>query len=255
MNNLKITVIQPDIIWEKPVENLLRYDRMIENSEDSDLVILPEMFSTGFTMEPERMKETMDGKSVKWMKVIAENNNCAVMGSLIIEERGRIFNRCLWVNPEGVIEYYDKKHLFTLSGEDRHYSSGNRKLVVSYKGWKICPLICYDLRFPVWSRNREDYDFLIYIANWPSSRHQAWKALVPARAVENQCYCIGVNRVGKDGSGLSYEGDSVIVDPKGNAKFSGNNEQIRTFEVNYEELKDFRDKFPVLKDSDEFILV
>jgi len=255
MNNLKIAVIQSDIIWEKPSENLKRYAGMIKVSGNPDLVILPEMFSTGFTMEPERVNETMDGESVKWMKDVSKKSNCAITGSLIIEEQGKIFNRCLWVTPDGTVEYYDKKHLFTMSGEDRHYTPGNRKLVVNYKGWRICPLICYDLRFPVWSRNCEEYDLLIYIANWPSSRHQAWKALLPARAVENQSWCIGVNRVGKDGAGLSYKGDSVLVDPKGNADFFGENDQLRMFEINYQELIDFRKKFPVLKDRDKFKLV
>jgi predicted amidohydrolase len=153
------------------------------------------------------------------------------------------------------VEYYDKKHLFTMSGEDRHYTAGNRKLVVNYKGWRICPLICYDLRFPVWSRNREEYDLLIYMANWPSSRQKAWKALLPARAVENQSWCIGVNRVGMDGAGLTYDGDSALIDPKGHAEFFGNRDQLRIFEISFQELMDFRKKFPVLKDRDEFKLI
>jgi predicted amidohydrolase len=252
MENLKITIIQPNIIWEDIKSNLEKYSEIITGIEQTDVIILPEMFTTGFSMKPEILNEKMDGISVKWMKAIATEKDASVVGSLIIEEDGKIFNRAIWVFPDGKIEFYDKRHLFTMGQEHLHYSPGNEKAVVKFRGWKFCPLICYDLRFPVWSRNAENYDVVIYMANWPSPRHHHWKALLVARAVENQSYCIGVNRTGIDGSGLKYSGDSCMISPKGFAEFLGENETVKTFVISHSELHEYRKNFPLLADRDEF---
>lgn len=254
MQNLKITIVQPDIIWENTGANLNKYSEMISNSESTDVIILPEMFTTGFSMQPKKLKEKMDGNSVFWMKKMAKEKDAVVTGSLIIEDEGKIVNRCLWVFPDGKIQKYDKRHLYTMGQEHLHYSPGHEKLIVEYKGWRFCPLTCYDLRFPVWSRNQENYDVLIYMANWPSPRHLVWKNLLVARAVENQSYCFGVNRTGTDGTGLNYLGDSALVSPKGFAGFMGEIENVKTFEISYSDLHDFRKSFPLLDDRDEFSL-
>jgi predicted amidohydrolase len=252
MENLKITIIQPDIIWENIQANLDKYSAIIDKIDSTDLIILPEMFTTGFSMKPEILKETMDGISVAWMKNVAKKKDASVVGSLIIEEDGKFYNRAIWVFPDGKTEFYDKRHLFTMGQEHLHYSSGKEKTIVEFRGWKFCPLICYDLRFPVWGRNTENYDVLIYMANWPSSRHHHWKALLVARAVENQSYCFGVNRTGIDGAGLKYMGDSCMITPKGFAEFLGENDAAITFKISYSELHDYRKSFPFLADRDEF---
>ncbi len=254
MKNLKVTIIQPDIIWEDVNANLNQYSSLLSQVGETDLIVLPEMFTTGFSMESEKLKETMEGTSVRWMKETANAKNVAIIGSLIIEENGKVFNRAIWVSPDGKMQHYDKRHLFTMGQEHLHYSSGKEKLLVEYKGWRICPLICYDLRFPVWSRNAENYDLLIYVANWPAARSHVWKSLLVARAIENQSYCIGVNRSGIDGYGISYSGDSALIDAKGTAAFLGEHPEIKTFEVDYHELHNFRKAFPVLNDRDKFSL-
>nr|WP_319266832.1 amidohydrolase [uncultured Draconibacterium sp.] len=255
MENLKITIIQPDIIWENPEANLDKYSEMLETLEDIDVIILPEMFTTGFTMHPEKLKEAMDGPSVKWMQQVAAQKNAAVVGSLIIEELGKIYNRAIWVFPDGKIESYDKRHLYSMGQEHLHYAPGKDKLIVDYRGWKFCPQICYDLRFPAFARNLEDYDVVFYMANWPSPRHHVWKNLLISRAIENQAYCFGINRVGTDGTGLKYLGDSTSISPKGKAEFMGENEAVKTFEISYSELHDFRRKFPLLNDRDTFSIL
>jgi len=255
MENLKITIIQPDIVWENIQANLDKYSAIIDKIDSTDLIILPEMFTTGFSMKPEILKETMDGISVAWMKNVAKKKDASIVGSLIIEDNGKFFNRAVWVFPDGKTEFYDKRHLFTMGQENLHYSFGKEKMIVEYKGWRFCPLICYDLRFPVLSRNAENYDVLIYMANWPSPRHHHWKTLLVARAVENQSYCIGVNRTGIDGSGLKYLGDSCMVSSKGFTEFLGENESTITFEISYSELHDYRKSFPLLEDRDAFRIV
>ena len=255
MENLKITIIQPDIIWENPLANLNKYSEIISTIESTDVIVLPEMFTTGFSMQPYKLKERMDGISVNWMKKMAANKNAAVLGSLIIEDNNQIFNRAFWIYPDGKMEFYDKRHLYTMGQEHLHYSAGKDKLIVDYKGWRFCPLICYDLRFPVWSRNQENYDVLIYVANWPSPRHHVWKNLLAARAIENQSYCFGVNRTGTDGTGLKYQGDSTMISPKGFGTFLGEKEIVQTFEISYSELHNFRKSFPLLDDRDEFQIV
>lgn len=252
MENLKITIIQPNIIWEDAQANLDKYSEFISGIESTDLIILPEMFTTGFSMQPKKLMETMNGLSVQWMKETAKKKDASVLGSLIIEEHGNFFNRALWAFPNGEIKYYDKRHLFTMGQEHLHYASGREKIIIEFRGWKFCPLICYDLRFPVWSRNTENYDVLIYLANWPSLRHKNWETLLVARALENQSYLIGVNRSGIDGIGLNYLGGSCVVSPKGFAEFMDENEGVKTVGISYTELHDFRKSFPVLEDQDSF---
>lgn len=254
MENLKVTIIQPDIVWENPGENLTNYSTTIAAAGKTDLVILPEMFTTGFSMNSENLYEMMDGPTVNWMKDTAKFNKTAIIGSLIIKENGKIYNRAVWVFPDGSVSYYDKRHLFTMGQEHLHYSSGKEKLLVEYKGWRICPLICYDLRFPVWSRNTDSIDLLIYVANWPAVRSQVWKTLLLARAIENQVFCMGVNRTGIDGYGIKYSGDSAFIDAKGTAIFMNDQPGFMTFEMNYQELHGFRKTFPVLNDRDKFTI-
>jgi predicted amidohydrolase len=249
---MNITTIQTNIIWEDKDSNLKNYQSKIDNIE-SDLIILPEMFTTGFTMDPKPHAETMDGKTVQWMKQNASEKDLAICGSIIIEEEGKYFNRFIWVNPDGSIYHYDKKHLFPFAGEDEHYAPGNSKLIIEYKDWKICPLICYDLRFPVWSRNVEDYDVLIYVANWPSKRKLAWRSLLVARAIENQCYVIGVNRVGEDGNNLSYNGDTSLINALGETLYiNSQSEDVFTTTLSKLELNKVRTQLPFLKDKDNF---
>ncbi len=255
MEKLNITLIQPDIIWEKPLENLAKYSKMLSTVQSTDVIVLPEMFTTGFSMAPEKLCENMNGPSVLWMKKRAREKNASVVGSLIINENENIYNRAVWVFPDGNIQFYDKRHLFSMGEEHLHYSPGNKKLIVEFRGWKFCPLVCYDLRFPVWSRNTEDYDVLLYVANWPAARHEVWKTLLHARAIENQAYCAGVNRIGKDGSGLNYLGASALILPKGKSEFLDDVEKSRTFSLSYSELHQFRKNFPVLNDGDKFKLM
>lgn len=254
MHNFRITLVQPGIIWENSGANLEKYSDLLEGVDQADLIVLPEMFTTGFSMNPDKLKESMAGPSVQWMKARAAEKSAVIAGSLIIEDNGRIYNRFLWVSPDGSIAFYYKRHLFTMGEEHLHYAAGENKLITEHLGWRFCPLICYDLRFPVWSRNTENYDVLIYVANWPAARHHVWRNLLVARAIENQAYCVGVNRVGTDGTGLRYSGDSVLVNPRGVAAFIGKNEKVQTFEISRVELKSFRKKFPILDDRDEFTL-
>jgi predicted amidohydrolase len=249
---MNITTIQSNIIWEDKDSNLKNYQSKIDKIE-SDLIILPEMFTTGFTMNPKPHAESMNGKTIQWMKENASKKDLAICGSLIIEEEGKYFNRFIWVNPDGSIHHYDKRHLFSFAGEDEHYTSGDSKIVIEYKGWKICPLICYDLRFPVWSRNVEDYEVLIYVANWPSKRKMAWRSLLVARAIENQCYVIGVNRVGEDGNNLSYNGDTSLVNALGETLYiNSQTEDVFTTTLSKLELSKVRNSLPFLKDKDNF---
>lgn len=252
MNNLQISIIQPGLAWESRDANLNHIASLISGIEETSLVILPEMFATGFTMNAEQFAEAMDGPTLSWMKEKAAEKEAAIAGSIIAKEGAVFFNRLLWVTPGGEVQWYDKRHLFTMGGENLHYSPGNKRLIVDYKGWRICPLICYDLRFPVWSRNKGDYDLLIYVANWPSARQHVWENLLVARAIENQAYVAGVNRVGSDAGGIGYEGGSAVVDAKGGATFLGSSEQVKTFTVSLSELHRFREEFPVLNDRDDF---
>ena len=210
---LHVIGIQADLVWENPRENIKLFEHKINGiNQDFDLVVLPEMFTTGFTMNPINVAETMNGFAINWMTKMAQKFDCAITGSLVISENNHYYNRLVFVHPSGKIETYNKRHSFTLAGEDKVYTSGTEKLIVNYKGWKICPLICYDLRFPVWARNAKNYDLLIYMANWPVTRIKAWDTLLKARAIENMSYTIGVNRTGKDANNYQYSGNSLIVD-------------------------------------------
>ena len=253
LKKLKITIIQPDIVWENKIANLHNYTESIKSiTSKPDVIILPEMFTTGFTMNT-LLAEPMVGSSVDWMRLVSEESDANIMGSLIIEEDTNIYNRFLSVKNEH-IEYYDKKHLFAYAGEDKYYTPGNTKNIITINGWRILLQICYDLRFPVFARNQDDYDAIIYVANWPEKRSVAWKTLLQARAIENQCYVIGVNRVGTDANGNIYSGDSQVIDPLGNINCLSNNSQIKDFELDEKWLQQVRAELPFLKDRDIFEL-
>ena len=253
---MKIALLQSSLIWENPKANRNHFEEKINAlAEKVDLIVLPEMFSTGFTMNPEAVFETMEGETIQWMQSLAKAKNSAITGSLVIKENENFHNRLLFVFPSGEMQIYDKRHLFTLAGEDKVYTSGNQKLIVEYLGWKICPLICYDLRFPVFARNVENYDVLIYVANWPKSRIQAWDILLKARSVENLCYTIGVNRVGVDNNNLEYDGHSQMVDFLGNYVLEPQEtEGVFIVELNKQKLVETRKKLGFLNDRDSFEL-
>jgi len=254
-NELTITVIQSNIFWEDKEKNKRMFDKIFGKlSQTTDLIILPEMFNTGFSMRPSLLAEAMNGPTVSWMGKIASQYNTAVTGSIIIKENENFLNRMIWMFPHGNYDYYDKRHLFRMGEENQEYSAGSRKLITNWKGWRFRPLVCYDLRFPVWSRNRNDYDMIIYVANWPEARRNVWKNLLVARAIENQAYVVGVNRVGVDGRHISYAGDSTIVDPMGNivSEISAYDESVKTISLSLNELITFREKFPVHLDADDF---
>jgi predicted amidohydrolase len=259
MVNLVVSILQSHLYWESEDQNLQAFESKINAiSEETDVIVLPEMFTTGFTMNPANYAENHDGKGLQWMKKIAKQKNCAVVGSISVKENNYFFNRLYWVFPNQTVEFYDKRHLFSMGNEPEHYASGNKKLIIDYKGWKICPLVCYDLRFPVWSRNtkQQPYDVLIYVANWPAVRSYPWKQLLIARAIENQCFVLGVNRVGEDGNAVSHSGDSMAINARGEiiSKIQPHEEVTETVVLLKNELTDFRNSFPVLNDGDGFTL-
>ena len=302
MSTLTITIIQTDLKWEDKAANLRMLEsKILSISENTELVVLPEMFSTGFSMRPEALAEKMDGPTLAWMRSVAARKRIILTGSVIIEEEGNYFNRLIWMLPNGEYGYYDKRHRFAYAGEDQQYSAGHRRLVASVKGWKILPLVCYDLRFPVWSRQTPappadiseqaanpglvptppspvagstatphpapsatsapslEYDILLYVANWPERRSLAWKTLLQARAIENQSYVVGLNRVGNDGNNIYHSGDSMIIDPLGEILYHGAakdhgaaKEDIFTITLQKETLTDIRQRFPFWRDADSF---
>lgn len=256
MNNFTITFLQAELHWHDPAANRAHLaGRLGSLAAPTDLIVLPEMFSTGFSMEAPALAEPMDGPTVDWLRTLAAHYDAVVTGSVIIEEAGCYYNRLLWVRPDGSLSYYDKRHLFTLAGEQHVYTAGGPRLVVEWRGWRVCPLVCYDLRFPVWSRNRAQapYDLLLYVANWPAPRRAAWTALLRARAIENVAYTLGVNRVGTDGLGHAYAGDSALIDMKGNYLVqTGDQETTMTRTLTRAPLTEFRAHFPVLNDADAF---
>jgi len=281
MSTLTITTIQANLLWEDKAANLQMFEEKIRNiKEKTEVIVLPEMFSTGFSMQTEKLAEKMDGPSVTWMKKLSAEKRVILTGSLIIEEEGHFYNRLIWMLPNGQYGFYDKRHLFAYGSEDQHYTSGNKRLIASVKGWRVNLLVCYDLRFPVWSRQQQsiasttpgeetgpstaakinptqeaEYDLLIYVANWPERRNHAWKTLLQARAIENQCYVVGVNRVGNDGSSLYYSGDSMIVDAMGSVLYTkAHEEDVFTITLQKEQLEETRTKLPFLKDADRFII-
>jgi omega-amidase len=256
--NLKITVFQAYLFWENTEKNLQNLSLRLSGGvkEKTDLIVLPEMFNTGFSMSAEELAEPMQGKTMQWMLETANRYECVVTGSLIIAEEGKYYNRMIWMLPDGSFEYYDKHHLFGLGEEDKHYTAGQKQVIVDLKGWKIRLAICYDLRFPVWLRNQDGkYDILLVIASWPDKRTAHWKALIPARAIENQSYVIGVNRVGHDGNEVYHSGHSMCIDASGNTVYyKPEDEDLYTFSINYPDLVKNRRSFPFLKDADHFTI-
>lgn len=269
MSTLTITTIQTDLHWENKEANFRMLEDKFRNlQERTEIIILPEMFSTGFSMNPMELAEPMDGETVSWMKEVAAKYRVILTGSIIIEEDKKYYNRLIWMQPNGQYGYYDKRHRFGFAGEDQHYSAGSKRLIASVKGWKINLQVCYDLRFPVWARQQmtadslpgtdtksiiPEYDLLIYVANWPERRSHAWKTLLCARAIENQCYVIGVNRVGKDGNDIYHSGDSMVIDPLGEVLYHmAEEEDIFTIALQKEYLETVRSKFPFWKDADFF---
>lgn len=256
MQDLIISLIQSDLYWEQPDANLAMFEEKIWQIEETDLIVLPEMFTTGFSMNAAAMAEPVGGKTFRWMRQMAKQKNAAVTGSYIVKEGGQFFNRLHFVYPDGSLEKYDKKHLFTLAGEDESYTAGEQRLIVEFKGWKIHPMICYDLRFPVWARTRSseeslyEYDLLIYVANWPEPRINAWDALLKARAIENLSFCVGVNRTGTDAFPKDYPGHSGIYSYDGEQLGFSTSEEIISATLSSESLAKFRERFPFQRDAD-----
>ncbi len=251
---MNVTLVQTDLAWENKMANLEQLaEQFSRQSIDTDLVVLPEMFTTGFSMNPAPLAEEMDGPTLKWLSEQAAKLDAAITGSFIAEVDGLFYNRLIWMFPDGSYQHYDKRHLFTLAGEHQHYSAGADRLLIEWKGWKICPLICYDLRFPVWSRNNEKYDLLLYVANWPERRRHHWQSLLVARAIENQAYTIGVNRVGKDGKDINYSGDSCLIDYAGETRVKlAYQEALLTVSLDKSSQDAYREKYAFLADQDSF---
>lgn len=267
MKDLKVTIIQSPLHWENPGKNLEMFSRKISSiPEPTDLIVLPEMFTTGFTMKPHPVAEKPGGKTMLWMKQKSAEKRCVVTGSLATEENGRFFNRIIWQKPDGTHESYNKKHLFRYANEQASYTPGNKKLIVELPAgereqdrWRISPNICYDLRFPVWCRNRipdAPYDVLVFVANWPARRSRPWVTLLQARAIENQCFVVGVNRIGEDGNGFSYSGDSAVINPLGEiiSHTKANEESVETVILSRKLLDEWRQTFPAWMDADNFML-
>jgi predicted amidohydrolase len=265
---MNVTIIQTTLHWEDKDKNLAHFDTLLSSiKEPTDLIVLPEMFTTGFTMNPSKLADPANGSSLQWMLKKAKEKNAVICGSVAVEDKGNYYNRLFWVEPNGTVSHYNKRHLFRLAGEDKFYTIGTEKLIKNISGWNICPLVCYDLRFPVWSRNTftidtngsytAAYDVLIYIANWPEIRSYPWKQLLIARAIENQCYVIGVNRIGKDGNDIHHSGDSVVINPRGEiiSETKGNQESIETVKLDMNYLTEYRKAFPVGLDADDFTLL
>ena len=253
MQDLKVTLIQTSLFWENIESNLCLFDEKIDSIRDeTDLIVLPEMFTTGFSMNAEKLSQEMDGKAAVWLREKSRSRQTDITGSMIISENGKYFNRLLWAKPDGTLFHYDKRHLFRMTGEEKVYSAGDRNITVELKGWRIRPFICYDLRFPCWTRNiNNSYDVAIFIANWPEKRTSHWKTLLPARAIENQCYVIGLNRVGDDGNGYYHSGDSSVIDPAGIIIFRKQDEEsVFTASLSYTALQEYRKSFPAWMDAD-----
>jgi len=256
MQDLKIALVQSRLHWEDIDANLAMFSKKLEPlAGQADIIVLPEMFSTGFSMNPSKLFETIDGKAVNWMKDTASKTNAIITGSLIIKDNEHYYNRLIWMRPDGSFEHYNKRHLFSMAREEEVFTPGQEKIIVEVKGWKICPMVCYDLRFPVWIRNIENYDALIFAANWPERRIQHWRKLLQARAIENQCYAIGVNIVGNDGNGIDYTGHSMFIDPQGEAVAEIQNEEKTEIVTLKEESVSFTRRYmPFLHDKDEFTI-
>lgn len=263
MSQLTITILQSNLHWEDRQANRDMFERKIRSiAERTEIILLPEMFTTGFSMRARDLAESMEDETVRWMKKMSAEKKAIIGGSIIAREGEHYFNRFLWVLPDGGLGHYDKRHLFAYAGEDAHYTPGNRRLIASVKGWRINLQICYDLRFPVWARQspsgngEAEYDLLVYVANWPEKRVHAWKTLLQARAIENQCYVAGVNRVGEDGLGIAYSGESMVVDPLGEVLYTRKQEEdISTITLSKKTLEETRNRLPFLRDGDSFVIV
>jgi predicted amidohydrolase len=257
MPDLTVTLIQTELEWEDVAANLRRFDRLIDSLQvATDLIVLPEMFTTGFSMNAAALAENMNGRALGWLRETARRTAADVVGSVIVVHEGRFYNRLCWADPEGEVATYDKKHLFRYAGENQIYTAGSTSLLVELKGWKVRPFVCYDLRFPVWTRNTNlTYDLALFVANWPQRRAEHWKVLLQARAIENQSYVIGVNRIGTDGNGLYHSGESSVIDPVGNILFrSAHAPCVFTLPLERDRLDDYRQSFPAWKDADQFSL-
>lgn len=255
MRNLRVTIVQTELHWQEAEANRrMLANKLAAAAPATDLIVLPEMFTTGFSMSAAAIAEEAEGPTLAWMQQQAAQHQAVITGSVSVKENGNYYNRLLWVRPDGTYNRYDKRHLFRLAKEHHTYTSGSERLIVDLNGWQICPLVCYDLRFPVWSRNTgSTYDLLLYVANWPQARRQAWRTLLQARAIENLAYVVGVNRVGTDGNGHPYAGDSAIIHPKGHTLLETSEaEGIHTLVLNKQELEDFREAFPAHLDADTF---
>ena len=255
--SLSITLIQSQLFWKDVEKNISHIEKLIADITETDLILLPEMFNTAFCPEQINLAETMDGDTISWMKTIAQQKKCAIAGTLMIQESNKVYNRLVWISKQGVVATYDKRHLFSLIKEDQTLTKGKERLIVALDGWKICPLICYDLRFPVFSRNNIDYDLLIYLANWPIKRIDAWNTLLKARSIENQCYTIGLNRIGEDGNGVSFNGHTKAFDAFGNEILSAkeNQEELLQLKINLDDLRLKRRQMNFLQDRDDFTLI
>lgn len=254
---MRVTLAQVDLIWEDPQQNRLDLEgQILSLTGESDLVFLPETFTTGFSVKNIDLAEPMDGPTINWLLKLSATVQIAIGGSLIIKEGDKIFNRFVFVQPDGQVSFYDKRHLFSIGGEARPFVNGNKKLIINYLGWRIALYICFDLRFPVWCRNVDDTDIMIFTANWPASRSEAWKVLLKARAIENQVYVAGINRIGADGNNILYSGDSQIVGPKGEilSEICVSESGLPTYEISMQELDDYRKKFPVTNDAERFTI-
>lgn len=265
---MKITIVQTQLFWENRPQNIAHIGGLLSGITHTQLIVLPEMFTTGFTMKPELLAEKNGGaETLNWLKHMAAEKKCAITGSVAVEEQGRFYNRLFWVDAGGQVSVYNKRHLFRMGNEDQHYTAGTQRIVTRINQWNFLPQVCYDLRFPVWSRNQfkkdssgtlqAEYDVLLYVANWPAIRSYPWKQLLIARAIENQCYVVGVNRVGEDGNGVAHSGDSVVVNPRGEiiSKTQANAESVETLELDWKYLEEFRRVFPVGLDADGFSLL
>lgn len=253
---LKLSMLQLDLAWQDAAVNRVAIEKHLEGISGRDLIVLPEMFSTGFDMKPAGLAETMDGDTVAWLKELAKKQNSVVCGSMMMLVGSDHVNRFLWVTPQGTVSHYDKRHLFKFAGEDEQYTAGTEKAIFQLGQWRIAPFICFDLRFPVWSRNLDcQYDLALYVANWPKVRSLQWKSLIPARAIENQSFVVAVNRVGVDGNDIAYSGDSMVVDPLGETLLHAmNKEMVLNIELDLNELKDVRNRFPFLQEADGFTI-
>ena len=259
---MRIAALQTDLHWENRAANFQHIQNHINDLENIDLIILPEMFNSGFTMNPASIAEDYNGATLSWMKKLAKEKQANIIGSIAIKRDESFYNSLFWVQPNGQYFFYDKRHLFRMANEHKHYKNGTDLLIVNKNGFNFCPLVCYDLRFPVWSRNIDSdfsfkYDVLIYIANWPEARISAWVSLLQARAIENQAYVVGVNRIGIDGNNVKYCGESRIFNPKGERldSFEKNKESVQFVQLNKEFLKEFRKKFPANLDADSFEVI